>query len=708
MSPARPSRKQPLVLVVDDDELQRLPARATLEQAGFEVQEAEDGSEALRLVDDCRPDLILLDVKMPGADGFTVCEQIRAEPATELTPVLMMTGLEDVESINRAYEAGATDFVTKPINWLLLRYRALYMLRSARNILALRTSQERLANAQEIAHLGNWELDLRTGQFDCSDEIFRIFALEPREAGHSPEDLLNRLHPNDREEVREAIQRHFAEGCAFDIDHRVLLSDGERIVHTEGRLILDDAGEPIRFEGTAQDITERKRAEEEIRHLAFHDSLTGLPNRRLLRELLIQAIRQAERKKRPFGLLYLDIDNFKRINDTLGHPAGDLYLQSVADRLTRSVRGTDWVSRAVAEQANPAVARLGGDEFAVILTQLRDPEAAALAARRILTELSRPFSLEGHEVVTSASIGITTWPADGRDADTLLRNADAAMYHAKDRGKNAYQFYAKSMNADAMERMEEESKLRKALHREELEVYYQPKVDANSREFCGMEALVRWNHPELGMIPPSRFIGLAEETGLIIPIGEWVLRTACSQTKAWLDAGLSPNRVAVNFSAHQFHDPDLLSTIECALRDAELEGRHLEIEITESTLMKHMSAATDLLSSLRESQITVAIDDFGTGYSSLRYLRELPVNTLKIDQSFVRDVTTDRNAAEIATAIITMAKSLQLTVVAEGVETEEQAEFLRNRGCDELQGFLISRPVPSDQFEKLLRRDAAR
>jgi diguanylate cyclase (GGDEF)-like protein len=428
----------------------------------------------------------------------------------------------------------------------------------------------------------------------------------------------------------------------------------------------------------------------------------------LLRELLIQAVQRAERKKQPFGLLYLDIDNFKRINDTLGHPAGDLYLQSVADRLTRSVRATDWVSRTVAEQANSSVARLGGDEFAVILTQIRDPEAAALSAQRILTELSRPFSLEGHEVVATASIGITTWPADGQDVDTLLRNADAAMYHAKEQGKNAYQFYSSSMNIDAMERMEQESKLRKALRREELEVYYQPKVDANSKELCGMEALVRWNHPDLGLIPPSQFIGLAEETRLIIPIGEWVLRSACAQTKAWMDAGLSPKSVAVNFSAHQFHDPDLFSTIVCALKDAELEGCHLEIEITESTLMKHMSAATDLLSSLKQHRITVAIDDFGTGYSSLRYLRELPVDTLKIDQSFVRDVTTNRNAAEIATAIITMARSLQLTVVAEGVETEEQAEFLRSRGCNQLQGFLISRPVPADQFEKLLRRDADR
>jgi diguanylate cyclase (GGDEF)-like protein/PAS domain S-box-containing protein len=583
------------------------------------------------------------------------------------------------------------------------------MLRSARSVLALQTSQERLANAQEIAHLGNWALDLRTGEFDCSDEIFRIFGFDPREAGRSAADLLNRLHPNDREVVRESIELHFAEGRAFDIDHRVILSDeSERTVHTEGRRILDDAGEAIWFEGTAQDITERKHAEEEIRHLAFHDSLTGLANRRLLRELLIQAVQRAERKKQPFGLLYLDIDNFKRINDTLGHPAGDLYLQSVADRLTRSVRATDWVSRTVAEQANSSVARLGGDEFAVILTQIRDPEAAALSAQRILTELSRPFSLEGHEVVATASIGITTWPADGQDVDTLLRNADAAMYHAKEQGKNAYQFYSSSMNIDAMERMEQESKLRKALRREELEVYYQPKVDANSKELCGMEALVRWNHPDLGLIPPSQFIGLAEETRLIIPIGEWVLRSACAQTKAWMDAGLSPKSVAVNFSAHQFHDPDLFSTIVCALKDAELEGCHLEIEITESTLMKHMSAATDLLSSLKQHRITVAIDDFGTGYSSLRYLRELPVDTLKIDQSFVRDVTTNRNAAEIATAIITMARSLQLTVVAEGVETEEQAEFLRSRGCNQLQGFLISRPVPADQFEKLLRRDADR
>ncbi len=704
MSTKRDAWKQSLVLVVDDDPVQRMPARATLEQAGFSVEEAEDGAEALRILENCQPDLILLDVNMPGIDGFSVCEQVRATPATQHTPILMMTGLEDVESINRAYEVGATDFITKPINWLLLRYRSLYILRSSRSFSELHTSQERLSNAQRIARLGNWEWDVRDREISYSDEILRIFGFEAREGGYPRSALRERIHHSDRSEVESAVERCLRERQPLDLDIRIDLSDGsERVAHLEAHAILDENGEPIRLEGTLQDITERKRAEEEIRHLAFHDSLTGLANRRLLRELLVHAVTRGTRDKMPFALLYLDLDDFKRVNDTLGHPVGDLFLKGVAERLTQSVRMGDWVARPSGEEPEMAVARLGGDEFAIILTHVRDPQAAAVAARRILTEFSKPFLISGHELTAGASIGITVWPDDGADADTLLRNADAAMYHAKERGKNHYQFYAKSMNAQTMHQVFSENKLRGAIDRSELRVFYQPKVVTETGKIAGMEALVRWEHPEMGLIEPGHFIPLAEDTRLIVPLGAWVLRKACAQTKKWIESGLTPRRVAVNFSAHQFHDPDLLTTIRDALAEVDLAGRYLEVEITETTLMQDVEAAAKLLRNLNEEEITVAIDDFGTGYSSLRYLREFPVNTLKIDGSFIRDITTDREAAEITSAIISMAKSLRIKVVAEGVETQAQWDFLRERGCDEIQGYVFSKPLPVEEFERLLR-----
>ncbi|GAB4256393.1 EAL domain-containing protein [Thermincola ferriacetica] len=439
------------------------------------------------------------------------------------------------------------------------------------------------------------------------------------------------------------------------------------------------------------DITERKMAEEAIKHQAYHDPLTGLPNRILFKDRLTQTLAQAKRSKQMLALMFLDLDRFKNINDTLGHATGDQFLQGISKRLTGCIRSGD------------TVARLGGDEFTLLLPQINHVEDAIKVAQKIIDTFKKPWILGGHEFYITTSIGIALYPNDGEDAETLMKHADTAMYRAKERGNN-YQLYSPSMNEKAINRLEMEGALRKALEREEFTVYYQPQINTDTGEIIGMEALVRWRHPERGIIPPADFIALAEETGLILPLGEWVLRTACRQNKKWQMAGYPPLRVTVNLSASQFQQQDLADRVSRILKETGLDPQWLELEITESIAMKDVAFTIKTLRQLRDMGIKIAIDDFGTGYSSLSYLKQIPSHTLKIDKSFVRDIAKNTEDGSIASAIIAMAQNLKLKVIAEGVETEEQLAFLKKQKCDEIQGFLFGKPVPPQEFEKLLKK----
>jgi diguanylate cyclase (GGDEF)-like protein/PAS domain S-box-containing protein len=696
MSREEHSAKRPLVLVVDDDPTMRLLVREALEPHGLDVEEAPDGESALALFRTREPNLVLLDVQMPGIDGFTVCEEIRRMPGSLHMPVVMITGLDDVDSVRRAYDAGATDFITKPISWLILSHRVRYLLRAAETVAELHRSQERLANAQHLARMGSWQLDLVTGEVLTSDGFLALYGLPPGDAVFTRQMLLERVHPEDRPAILAAAETCVREGRSAHIDHRVLLADGsERIVHSQLMLGLEEKGRPQRLEGTVQDVTERKRAEEQIRYLAYHDSLTGLGNRLLFKERLGVALAQARRSDGVLGVLFLDLDHFKRINDTLGHTVGDRLLQGVADRLVATVRATDMIARSGRMDADHAVSRFGGDEFTILLTDLRDVQDLAKVARRILDVLSEPFALEGHEVVISGSIGITARPLDGDDVETLLRNADAAMYHAKDRGRNNYQFYTESMNAVALERLVLESKLRRGLEQGEFELHYQPKVALPEGRLTGFEALVRWRDPEQGLVLPGVFIPLCEETGLIRPLGDWVLREACRQLARWRDAGRDPLPVSVNLSVHQFRGGGVVESVRRALVETGVDACWLELEITESALLQDEAAVVGALEALRRLGIRIAIDDFGTGYSSFSYLRRLPVDVLKIDRSFVKDIETSPDEAALLGAIVSMGRALRLRVIAEGVETMGQRELLTGWGCDEMQGFLVSPAVPA-------------
>lgn len=690
---------KPLALIVDDDPTIRLIASRTLELSGLRTVSVSDGESGLAAFERDHPDIVLMDVMMPGIDGYEAVEVLRASPAGRHVPILMLTGLDDLESINRAYEAGATDFISKPINWGILGHRVRYILRAAEAMEGMIENQALLASAQRVARLGSWRWDFVADCMRWSDEVFRILGCDPAQTEAGVPALLSRVHPEEREELDGALHSLRDLGQVRELIHRFLLPDGTtRYVRIHTEVTRDPDGRPLQAFGALQDITENKAAEQRIHQLAYFDRLTQLPNRQRFVDNLAVALEQAKRADRLVAVLSLDLDQFKRINDTLGHAVGDGVLMTVAQRLRDAVRGSDAITRLLPGEDAP-LARLGGDEFCVLLSDMQSFQDAAKIARRILDTVQRPIEIEGHELFTTTSIGIALYPSDGADADALLKNADAAMYFAKSQGRNNYRFYGKEMNSRALERLAMETRLRRAIDRDEFELYFQPKLDLRDQHVAGVEALLRWRQPDMGMVPPMEFIPLAEESGLIVAIGEWVLWRAAKQAVVWSRIGVPPIHVAVNIAGLHFQQPGFVDFVAKVLRDTGLEPARLELEVTESMLMDARVSTLDTLRRLKSMGLRLSIDDFGTGYSSLAYLKQFPVDALKVDRSFVKDMPDAGDDAAIASTIIAMAHSLRLEVVAEGVETAEQLAFLAERGCEYVQGFLIGRPVPAHEIE---------
>jgi len=525
-----------------------------------------------------------------------------------------------------------------------------------------------------------------------TDEAHRIISINPATSqitGYEPFELLGHtvfgLIKLEAPLTIDSLQALIAERGNWNSELEVTRKTGDVIPVGIRATRVDDphSGGPANYIWILADITERRQAEERMRHIAQHDALTGLPNRLALLMRLAQLLPDARRHQWILGVMFIDLDRFKIINDTLGHQVGDELLREVACRLSAVVRETDYV------------ARLGGDEFVIILPAIGMPADAAIVANKIIAALSAPIQVDGHELHTSPSIGISLFPDDGPDGDTILKNADTAMYHAKAAGRNNFQFFAAEMNRVTSERLDIERKLRHAIARNELTLCFQPQFAANGTQPTGVEALARWLHPTDGPIPPDRFIPVAEETGIIVEIGEWVLLNACREMKRWIDAGLAPLRVAVNVSARQLRRRDFCETVAGVLAESGLPPELLELEITESSVMENPQEAIVILESLGRMGVTLAIDDFGTGYSSLAYLKLFPIDHLKIDRSFVRDIEHDLNDRAIAFGTIALAHSLGLNVIAEGVETDDQLELLRSNGCDEVQGYLFSKPLSS-------------
>ena len=677
---------KPLILVVDDDRLMQSMLRDTLEAADFEVVSADNCASAIRNFDSERqPDLVLLDLIMPGKDGCETCKEIRNHPKGMYTPILMMTVLENVDSIHRSFEAGATDFIAKPFNFELLVNRVLYIIRASQNVKKLaegRAKLEMLKAAVDSIPIG----------ITFSDVYGKIIYSNPAEAnihGYSVDELVgkearsfstsNRSRHLDANQLREL-------GVWRRESVNVRKNGDEFAVQLTSISVCDSESHYLGLITTCEDISDRKVAEEKIHRLAYYDTLTGLLNRGMFMEQFQQTLSQAKRDQNKVNLIFLDLDNFKDVNDTQGHDVGDQLLQSVAERLSNFMRDSD------------ILARLGGDEFVAACPSTFPADNIVTLVQRILTIFSAPFEIKGRQIYTSASIGIAVYPDDSLDLTTLFRCADTAMYHAKNEGKAQFRFFSPQLNQKIMQRVALENSLRRGLEKNEFFLHYQPLWDLKTSKMSGVEVLLRWQSSDFGLMQPATFISLLEDSGLINSVGEWVLRTAFMQMREWTLSNHFELKMAINISGKQLKHPLFIEMLTKLIKETGVNPANLELEFTESVVMENVQHTFEIFSRLKEFGIQLSIDDFGTGYSSFNYLKQFPINRIKIDKSFIADINHNESDAAILEAIVFMAQKLRLRVVAEGVETSDQLNSLTKLGCDEVQGFYLGMPVHAEEL----------
>jgi diguanylate cyclase (GGDEF)-like protein/PAS domain S-box-containing protein len=684
------------ILVVDDtpDRLELMSV--LLNKSGYRVLQAVDGCQALDVARRERPLLVVSDVSMPHGSGIDLCRWIRADAELFNTPILLVSAQrKDSDSAVEGFRAGADDYLEAPYDPVRFVAKVARLSERARFEEALRESEQRYALAAQGANDGLWDWDLRTGRVYYSERWKAMLGCETAEVGEGPEEWTGRVHPDDAVSLHAGLDAHI-EGRSphFELEHRMRHKDGSyRWMLSRGIVVRDKENRPQRMAGSQTDITDRKRAEERLIHDAFHDSLTGLPNRALFMDRLGQAVERFRRDHtQGFAVLFLDLDRFKVVNDSLGHLCGDRLLVEVGRRLAACARAGD------------TVARLGGDEFTILLDGARDAHSAVHMAGRMQAHLARPFDLGGHQLSTSASVGIAVSGMGESRAEDVLRDANIAMHRAKSAGKARHQVFDAAMHSQALEILRLETELRRAVAAGEMRVCYQPIVSLRDGRMAGVEALVRWQHPQRGLIFPDEFLGAAEETGLINLIDRVVLDEACRRVAEWRRRfpATGAASVAVNLSARHFSAPDLVEHVGGVLARHNLPAHALKLEITENVLMSDDESVQTTLTRLMQMGVDLYLDDFGTGYSSLSYLHRFPLTALKIDRSFVNRIGAGGEHSELARAVVTMAHSLKLTVIAEGIESDAQLAHLRAMGCELGQGNLFSRPVSDADIERLL------
>jgi len=690
------------ILVVEDDLAFRFLTVNALLKVGFRVVEASDGLECLKIIDEVKPDLVLMDVMMPNMDGYAACKAIRSQSAYRHLSILMTTGLNDDKAIQSAYEAGATDFITKPINYTLLEQRIQYMIRNAQTMNDLVKARKTLTQAQNLAKLAHWEWDSEKNAITWSKTILNVIDCKDHDA-YDFSLILKATHADDKKALQTWFNNLTNGQAVSDINFRITAKDGSiKYIYQQAQQIFDKQHKLTSIHATVQDVTTRHKAEEKIKKLAYFDPLTQLPNKAYFKELLAQTIYASARYKRTGALLFIAIKNLSRITGILGEQQSDHLFKKAAKRIHACVRGSDLFIHD-SDQENNQLARVDSEIFSVVLPEISNEKDASIVASRLIKTLSEPFEIGANTVVAETVIGMSIFPNDAQTVDEALHNASIALSHARDKGNNHFFFFDNDMNAQVMQRMTIENELHQALANQEFNLVFQPQIDLQRGDIIGLESLIRWNNPTLGRIPPDRFIPIAEQTGQIVEIGEWVLHEACLNAKKWVDQGYI-NRIAVNVSVVQFNHLGFKNTVAKILASTQLPAQHLELEITETSLMQDADKALEILNDIKKLGVKLAIDDFGTGYSSLAYLKKYPIDHIKIDKTFVDDTPEDKSNTSIVKAVIAISQNLKLNVTAEGVETKEQADFLRSINCTEAQGYYYSKPVDADEITQLAQK----
>lgn len=691
----------PNILLVDDIPANLMVLEKLISRLPIKIFKTTSGEEAVQLALENDFMLILLDVQMPDMDGYQVLEVLSWDEKTKYIPVIFITAnYRDEQHKLKGYESGAIDYLYKPINEKILLSKIKVFIdlyeQQQKNIYLQKRYESIILSAGE----GIIELDINGSLTYVNPAAEKLLSRQGAELLETS--FLNFLKEDTKNDAlgwaEHPIYKTCKSGNIYHKDDTNLLRKDETLLPVEytATPLHNEKKEIQGIVIVFNDITLRKTVEDQLTNLALYDHLTKLPNRLLFEKTIAQTIARSKRSNKEMALMFLDLDHFKNINDTLGHDVGDMLLKGVAERLQQCIRKSD------------TVARLGGDEFAIVLDEIMKAEDAGLVAEKVITSLGPPFQLNGHEVFASTSIGIAIYPVSGADSITLTKNADIAMYQAKQEGRNNYRFFTETMNEEIIHKLELIHNLRYAIEKNELFLHYQPQLKAKNKKISGLEALLRWQHPSLGLLQPNEFIYIAEETGLIKDIGAWAIEVACMTNKKWQKKGLPPIKVSVNLSSTQLLQSDVVSIVKKALAKSGLESQYLEIEITESSLITNQELCLEILNQLHGIGVNISIDDFGTGYSSLNYLKRLPVDSLKIDKSFVSDIATDASDAAIVKAVIALAHNLNLNVIAEGVETTAQESFLVEHDCDEVQGFLYSKPMPDTEVEAFLNKSTAK